>query len=313
MKCPKCHYLGFETSDRCRNCGYDFSLSPLPPADPAVVEPPAAPLVRGQQGGPAAPPLDSMPPSLRRSAAGRPNAAGTPAWPAPPLPLFSPAAEEDDAPLVTLPAQPRVPLSVRRTPDQPRLRTPQRVHTPPRPPEPVLAFTEDTITPLAVEPPRPASARGVVTTPSAARQAITAAPSSGSVRRLAAALIDQSILLGIDAIVVYFTLRMAALDTADWALLPALPLLLFLAMISLGYFIAFTVVGGQTIGKMSMHIRVVSDDAAALDGARAMRRALAGIVSVLTCGLAFVPALTGDRRALHDKVARTRVVALDVL
>ncbi len=27
MKCPKCGYLGFERVDRCRNCGYDFSLS----------------------------------------------------------------------------------------------------------------------------------------------------------------------------------------------------------------------------------------------------------------------------------------------
>jgi hypothetical protein len=27
MKCPKCGYLGFEHIDRCRNCGYDFSLS----------------------------------------------------------------------------------------------------------------------------------------------------------------------------------------------------------------------------------------------------------------------------------------------
>ena len=26
MKCPKCAYLGFETGDRCKNCGYDFSL-----------------------------------------------------------------------------------------------------------------------------------------------------------------------------------------------------------------------------------------------------------------------------------------------
>ena len=26
VKCPKCHYLGFETGDRCKNCGYDFSL-----------------------------------------------------------------------------------------------------------------------------------------------------------------------------------------------------------------------------------------------------------------------------------------------
>ena len=27
MKCPKCNYLGFERVDRCRNCGYDFSLA----------------------------------------------------------------------------------------------------------------------------------------------------------------------------------------------------------------------------------------------------------------------------------------------
>ena len=26
MKCPKCRYIGFETGDRCRNCGYEFSL-----------------------------------------------------------------------------------------------------------------------------------------------------------------------------------------------------------------------------------------------------------------------------------------------
>jgi hypothetical protein len=43
MKCPKCGYLGFETTDRCRNCQYDFSLAPfasepelpLKPAEPA--------------------------------------------------------------------------------------------------------------------------------------------------------------------------------------------------------------------------------------------------------------------------------------
>ena len=27
MKCPKCGYLGFERVDRCRNCGYDFSMT----------------------------------------------------------------------------------------------------------------------------------------------------------------------------------------------------------------------------------------------------------------------------------------------
>src|SRR5687767_13356659 len=29
MKCPKCGYLGFETTERCRNCQYDFSLAPF--------------------------------------------------------------------------------------------------------------------------------------------------------------------------------------------------------------------------------------------------------------------------------------------
>ena len=34
MKCPKCSYLGFETGDRCKNCGYDFSLLAAPPHAP---------------------------------------------------------------------------------------------------------------------------------------------------------------------------------------------------------------------------------------------------------------------------------------
>jgi len=36
MKCPKCDYLGFETGDRCKNCGYDFSLLAAP--EPAPVD-----------------------------------------------------------------------------------------------------------------------------------------------------------------------------------------------------------------------------------------------------------------------------------
>ena len=37
MKCPKCGYLGFERVERCRNCGYDFSLtSPITVPDVAI-------------------------------------------------------------------------------------------------------------------------------------------------------------------------------------------------------------------------------------------------------------------------------------
>src|SRR5690606_16630582 len=27
MKCPTCGYIGFEAADRCRNCGYDFTMA----------------------------------------------------------------------------------------------------------------------------------------------------------------------------------------------------------------------------------------------------------------------------------------------
>jgi uncharacterized RDD family membrane protein YckC len=44
MKCPKCGYLGFEHLDRCRNCGYDFSLAEAlvqnPPEDLPLFGPP---------------------------------------------------------------------------------------------------------------------------------------------------------------------------------------------------------------------------------------------------------------------------------
>jgi uncharacterized RDD family membrane protein YckC len=56
MKCSKCGYLGFETGDRCRNCGYQFSfadsgelplfISPLDDDTPLITKPspPRAPL-----------------------------------------------------------------------------------------------------------------------------------------------------------------------------------------------------------------------------------------------------------------------------
>src|SRR6476619_2659498 len=27
MRCPKCQYISFDSGDRCRNCGYEFSLT----------------------------------------------------------------------------------------------------------------------------------------------------------------------------------------------------------------------------------------------------------------------------------------------
>jgi uncharacterized RDD family membrane protein YckC len=104
---------------------------------------------------------------------------------------------------------------------------------------------------------------------------------------------------------------MAGLPVDEFMLLPAMPLIAFLLLIKLSYFCAFTAVGGQTIGKMAAHIRVVSADNGPLDAAAALRRTLAGLVSAIPLGLGFLPALlSSDRRALHDRIARTRVIVL---
>ena len=110
---------------------------------------------------------------------------------------------------------------------------------------------------------------------------------------------------------IYFTLRMAGLPMAQWAALPPVPLVAFLLLVKLSYFCAFTTVGGQTIGKMAARIRVVTAENAPVDGALALKRALAGAGSAALLGLGYLPAFIGpDRRALHDRVTRTRVIAL---
>ena len=329
MKCPKCSYLGFESSDRCRHCGYDFSLSggapespadlPLRPGAAASFETwsAAAPPRGGSAADPLAPlPLDTIvaapavPAPAAASAASsapRPAAAAAPS-----LPLFQP---EDDQPLVKLPAAPRPPLAVRRTPDRPRRVTPRAVRRPTLPESPVL--------PMIVEP-APAGTDGAVSAeaPRASARARTsppAAPSAGPAtlvpcgvgRRLGGAAIDHGLLLAIDAIVIYFTLKMAGLTAAEWWMLPPLPLASFLLLLKLAYFSAFTMVGGQTIGKMAVGIRVVGEDGSALEPARAVRRTLVGAVSALAAGAGLVPLIVGtDRRGFHDRVARTRVIAL---
>jgi uncharacterized RDD family membrane protein YckC len=297
MKCPKCEYLGFDTGDRCKNCGYEFSLlsfgAPLPDVD-----------LRNRDDLPPAADVWLRPPDDENAGA---SPMDLPAMPAvtleaapaaePPLPLFTRRGVADDEPLVRVPAVPRPPLAVRRTPDAPRLRSVRTAR-----PSQDLSFE------FAEE---PVGAPGAIVTP-ANEQAprVAAAPlSSGGGRRLAAAAIDHAILLTIDLVVVYFTLKIAALTLADWRLLPMAPLFAFLLLLKFAYFSAFTAVGGQTIGKMGAGIRVVADDGGLIDAACAVRRSLAGSLSLATLGATFAPALIGeDRRALHDRVAHTRVV-----
>jgi len=282
MKCSKCGYLGFETGDRCKNCGYDFSLMTREetPGVPDVT-------IRPDQGEAATPDFA--------------------------LPLFGPYGP-DDAPLIALPTSPRPPLAVRRTPESPRLHPglhpnapktrggdpgPRAASKVPRPPDLALNFHEE----------RVAAPDAMI----APEEPATLPPVSGRIdriagRRLAAVAIDLALLFAIDLAIVYFTLRIAGLTMSEWAVVPPVPLLMFLALLKLSYFSAFTAVGGQTIGKMAVGIRVIADGRDSLQGSTAIHRTLAAVLSVVTLGLGFVPALVGsDRRALHDRLTRTRV------
>jgi uncharacterized RDD family membrane protein YckC len=142
-------------------------------------------------------------------------------------------------------------------------------------------------------------------------RAEAAADASPFGKRAVAAIIDHGILLGIDLVVLYFTLRLTDLTFADWRVLPWLPLAAFLLAVKVAYLSAFTTAGGQTIGKMATHIRVVSEDGGGLDPGRALRRAVLGLVSIATAGAPFLTAITDPlRRGVHDRASGTRVVAV---
>jgi uncharacterized RDD family membrane protein YckC len=393
MKCPKCGYLGFETTDRCRNCQYDFSLAPFvsepdlalhgtdrrseapidfelpqikrqtdslsataldldrlfgapePKAEPTMpapairtprrAEPPADDPVATQIASYVATPepepelVEEAPvvvPEPERQPEVPEVAAVAPVTPAPEPPSFEPSLEPsrepsfepslepsrepsleppaepssvaalpfDDSPLVPPPAA-RPPLAVRRsTPEVPRNR--------PRTTRPVKFESLNLEAPAS---PKTSAARAASETVASLMES----PTLGV--RVGAGLIDVLLLLVINAAVLYLTLRVTGLQNTveDLRVLPPVPLIGFIATLTFGYVAAFTVAGGQTIGKMMFSLRVIGDDGRAVDAAGGMLRALGCMLVPITLGLSYLPALfTSDHRALHDRLAGTRVV-----
>jgi uncharacterized RDD family membrane protein YckC len=305
MRCPKCQYISFEDGDRCRNCGYEFALVTSDPAPIDVTiardEPPSG---RGRDAGLSAldAPIsrDGSPEAdgERRGRSGRADEARRPVTAAD-LPLFTERVADDQAPLVDPPAVPRPPLSVRRATPAPRARA--------RPAGP------DEL-PLGLAPNADEDADGAVLAHQAHRGAAAGEP-AGVGRRIAAGVVDASIMGGIGAGVLYLTLRACELSFAQWRQLPLVPLAAFLLLLCGGYFVLFTAAGGQTIGKMISGIRVVfAPEGSAVASRRipfntAMMRAVAALGSLAALGIGFLPVLLRpDRRAFHDRVAETRVV-----
>ena len=297
MKCPKCGYLGFEEVDRCRNCGYEFSLAQgMPLSDLSLRD----------RRAPETSPLEDLS-FLKEPPA--PMAPGH-ATSSPPedLPLFGPPIP-DDEPLITKPSPPRPPLAVRRaTPEVPRLRAERRSSTLD------LAFESDA--PQPARTPVPASwpaagsepAERAMRGPGAVHAEEAVGDDASLTARFFAVVIDAFILAVVDGLVVYFTMQICGLTVFDLRLLPKAPLLTFFFVQNGGYLVAFTA-GGQTLGKMALGIRVVAaDEGEPLDLGRALVRTVFWFVLAFPGGLGFLTALTRDHRGLHDRFAGTRVV-----
>lgn len=298
MKCSKCGYLGFETADRCRNCGYEFSLAagydptdlairgddePHNLDDFALVDAATAPRTGG---GAAAAVLTAPRPIVRPMPSD--------------MPLFAPGPD-DDTPLITKASPPRAPLSVRKsTPEVARLRS--------------MTAAKSSTMDLGFDLDAMAGGTAPRLVPSGREQAPEPDPrvvheDAGVARRVIAAAVDSQILLAIDVVVIYFTMQICGVGLDELGLMPKGPLLVFLAVQNVGYLVAFTA-GGQTLGKMAAGIKVVSEDAeVSMDVGCALKRTVIWLVLAFPAGLGLLSAFF-DRhhRGLHDRFAGTRVV-----
>jgi len=139
----------------------------------------------------------------------------------------------------------------------------------------------------------------------------------GSFARPPAGFWIRAVAVAIDAVVL--TIAEAALAFGVWLVfgwaLSARPLrAAFRALsffLSTLYPIIFHWQGGQTVGKMVMHVRVVTLEGGPLSLGQSALRQFASWLSALALGIGYLMAgLRADKRALHDLIAGTRVERL---
>ena len=344
MRCPKCHYLSFEPESRCRNCGYDYSLSVDLATKPVATMAPAFDEIELQGlGRPSTmEPITLGPMSLDASESREMESAGAVAVAEPPMRRrehrpVRPAPQPRPAPVAVPMPTSELPLFVRGLRTAPIDHEETVLAVPPAPPP--LAVRRSTPDPaslrqkyrsadvdlfLTAERSEPSErlertvAEAPVSTPVVGPAPAMAATEPDAVvvsvsDRITAATLDGLLLAVINFAVVWFTLRLCGLTFHELGVLPLLPMLGFFLLIDAGYLILFTAASGQTVGKMAAGIRVVGSAAEGGHGsgltlAQATWRALLTFPSVLVLGAGFLPILIGAGRALHDRVAETRVV-----
>ena len=208
MKCPKCGYLGFEQADRCRNCGYDFSLAPAASVPELSLHDQRTSDVEA---------LDEVGASL---------AEGPVSGATPDLPLFGRSGGEDQ-PLITKASPPRPPLAVRRaTAEVPRVRSETRS---------TVDLASDPEAACSERRRSYASAGGCRTRIAARSRRGRATRTRAWYRGSSRWRVDVLILGVIDAIVIYLTLQFCGLMLQDVSVLPKVRSSLTSSFKTLGY------------------------------------------------------------------------------
>ncbi|MCP5149330.1 MAG: RDD family protein [Ectothiorhodospiraceae bacterium] len=133
----------------------------------------------------------------------------------------------------------------------------------------------------------------------------------GLVRRLAAAAYDAfalfGLLFGATALVLPLNDGEAIRPGHPWHV----PYIVYLAVVTFGYFGLGWTRGGQTLGMRAWRIRLRAAAGGAADWRTAAVRFVVAIVSWAACGLGFLWAvLDREGRAWHDIASRTRLQAV---
>jgi len=200
-----------------------------------------------------------------------------------------------------LPAEPRAPLAVRRP--SPEIAAPKPRAAPARKLGPLDRDLLEDLQRIERNERREAAAQAGEPAP------VEAGEIAGAATRVAAAAIDATILGMLSLGVLWVTLRWVDLSIADAGVLPIVPTALFLLLVALGYLLMFTAAGGQTLGKMAVGLRVVTDRGQRLSFLNATGRYFAKFISAIILGIGFIMvAFTDRKRGLHDMIAGTLVI-----
>lgn len=149
--------------------------------------------------------------------------------------------------------------------------------------------------------------------PAVTQVRVVAGPASaGFVSRLIALAIDLVVLAVAVSVTHWFIATLDAL-LRPWARVDLSALIVAaIPLVVIAYFVGLWRLSGQTVGKWLLGLRVVSVDGGRVRIGRGLARLGGYVVSALPLYAGFLWVLVDpQRRALHDRLARTRVIYVD--